>query len=123
MENPAPYSAKELNYLHNEISEREFEILGYKGAEYSSDQDRLINFFQVGVMTNQTPEKVIFSYLCKHIQCIGQAIETNKYDWCWTTKEGTEGLKQRIVDVRNYAILLAGLLDAKEKLKLEEESK
>lgn len=36
--------------------------------------------------------------------------ETGKYDWDWET-DGGEGLKQRIVDARNYLLLLAACLE------------
>jgi len=101
---------EQFENLRDEFLTHEAKILDYKRGEYSSDNDRLQNFREVAEFLGQRPSEVALAYLLKHIQSIALAVRTGKYSWSWHTDHG-EGLKQRIVDARNYLILLAACLE------------
>lgn len=96
--------------LREEFLEHEARILDWKRGEYSPNEDRLQNFREVAAFLNKRPAEVALTYLMKHIQSITLAVRTGSYNWTWNT-EGGEGLKQRIVDARNYLLLLAACLE------------
>lgn len=101
---------EQFENLREEFLSHEARILDWKAGEYTSNRDRLLNFHQVAEILNQRPSEVALTYLLKHIQSITLAVRTGKYDWDWET-DGGEGLKQRIVDARNYLLLLAACLE------------
>lgn len=96
--------------LREEFLEHEAGILEWKRGEYAPNDDRLQNFREVAAFLNKRPAEVALTYLMKHIQSITLAVRTGSYNWTWNT-EGGEGLKQRIVDARNYLLLLAACLE------------
>lgn len=99
-----------FDILRDEFLEKEAKILYWKQGEYSSGDDALQNFREVAAFMGLKPSEVVLAYLMKHVQSISLAVRTEQYTWDWNTKEG-EGLKQRIVDARNYLLLLAGCLE------------
>lgn len=101
---------EQFENLREEFLSHEARILDWKAGEYTSNRDRLLNFHQVAEILNQRPSEVALTYLLKHIQSITLAVRTGKYDWDWET-DGGEGLKQRIIDARNYLLLLAACLE------------
>ncbi len=107
----------EFKNLYVEMKGREQMLLGFKRGEYAKDdKDVLINFKQVGVVSQQSPEQVCMTYLLKHIQSIAMAVRHDQgIKFEWDKKDGGEGLAQRFADARNYLVLLAGLIIDAEK--------
>lgn len=99
-----------FDMLRDEFLEKEAQILYAKQDQYSSGNDALQNFREVADFLGQRPSEVALTYLMKHVQSISLAVRTRQYAWDWNTKEG-EGLKQRIVDARNYLLFLAACLE------------
>ena len=99
-----------FDILRDEFLEKEAKILYWKQGEYSSGDDALQNFREVAAFMGLKPSEVVLAYLMKHVQSISLAVRTGQYAWDWNTKEG-EGLKQRIVDARNYLLFLAACLE------------
>lgn len=99
-----------FDILRDEFLEKEAQILYAKQDQYSSGNDALQNFREVAAFMGLKPSEVVLAYLMKHVQSISLAVRTRQYAWDWNTKEG-EGLKQRIVDARNYLLFLAASLE------------
>ena len=106
-----PFSPERLDALVEEFAEVRHRICRAKAAEYSPGADRLQNFHQVAAFMGCKASEVALMYLLKHVQALQQAVRTGKYVWAWTTHDGGEGLKQRVVDVQNYADFLAAALE------------
>src|SRR5690606_32443456 len=97
--------------LITELMERQKLVMGAKEAEYSTPYDRLINFRQRAFMMGTSPVLVAISDLTKHIQSIALAARTGKGEWAWHTKDGGEGLKQRIIDIIGLTFLVAAAFE------------
>jgi len=104
---------QEFENLREEFLSKEAELLEWKGQEYGSNYDRLLNFKEMANFTGLKEVDVCFLYLMKHIQSIGLAIKDREYKkrWFWHDEHGNEGLKQRIADARNYLLLLAACIE------------
>jgi len=115
----AEYVREDLNCLIREFQTYERRLHDLKQEEYvRTDVNCFANFDAVSKFMNMLPEQVCMIYLMKHIQSLQNAIVTGKYEFVWTQDvTNVEGLKQRIADIRNYLLLLAGILDRKDKLK------
>lgn len=113
------YIREDLNCLIREFQTQERLMHDLKQEEYvRTDVNCFANFDAVAGFMNVLPEQVCMIYLMKHIQSLQNAISAGRYEFVWAQEgTGVEGLKQRIADVRNYLLLLAGILDRKEKLK------
>jgi len=94
--------------IEKEILPQCFDIMKTKGQSYSGKEDKLGNFKRLSVLTNSSPEKVLFIYLMKHIDAISSFIREEYTD--------SEAIKGRIMDVINYMFLLSGLLAEEGKL-------
>ena len=107
------YNPEQFDELAQEFLAKEAEILGFKRGEYASGEDRLLNFREVAALEGRTLEEVCMSWLLKHIQSINLAVKEGRAGnkWHWHDEQGNEGMKQRIVDARNYLLLLAGCID------------
>jgi 7-cyano-7-deazaguanine synthase in queuosine biosynthesis len=81
----------------------EMEIMNSKGKEYTiSDEDKLKNFKSIAERIGISPEKVIMVYLLKHFDSICNYILTNEVY--------SEPIDGRIMDARNYLLLLQALI-------------
>jgi len=97
--------------LCEEFGQHERELLDSKKQEYATDEDCLLNFRQIAAFTGETMPRVVMFGLLKHIQSITRGVQDDSFsNWSWTTPEGSEGLKQRIADARNYLLLLAACI-------------
>ena len=99
-----------FDQVKQEFDEHDNALLNVKRSEYADDEDVLVNFKEVARMVNLTPEKYCIVLLCKHFHAILRAVDSGTYKWIWADELG-EGLKQRISDLRNFAVLLAALID------------
>ena len=82
------------------------EILLKKGKDYSSQEDCLSNFKRNAERLGLTKYQVWLVYFMKHIDSICNSI---KYSPEYPQVE-SEPLEGRIIDVINYAVILASLL-------------
>jgi hypothetical protein len=83
--------------------ERIKNVLVKKQAEYNLDDDRLSVFKHGAGISEETPEKVLYGFMLKHIISVTDMINS----------EGTyseELWNEKITDICNYLILLQGLL-------------
>ncbi len=103
---------QEFENLREEFLSKEVELLEWKGGEYGSYCDRLLNFKEIANFVGLDGTAICLLYLLKHIQSITLAIKNNKHSdkWFWQDEKG-EGLKQRIADARNYLLLLAACIE------------
>lgn len=104
------YTPERFAALVAEFRAREEKLLGSKGGEYGSSQDRLENFHWQAQAEGRRPEEIAVSHLLKHIHAILKAVGEGRYAWAWEV-EGREGLKQRFADARNYLLLVAACID------------
>lgn len=107
--------AKPLSFTQMcaEYMERERDLLGVKAADYATKHNRMANFDRVAAVEGRESEEVCLTYMLKHIDAILVAVSERKVKWCWQDERGNEGTMQRIVDARNYLLLLAALLERK----------
>ena len=103
-------TGEEFAHLKEDFEAHEDALLRFKRTQYAADGDRLKNFRLIGELLGLRPEQVAVVYMAKHFQSIAQQVMEDTYEWAWETDRG-EGLKQRIADLRNYGLLLAGCLE------------
>ena len=84
-----------------------FEVLSHKGRSYSTRQDELQNFKDLGYLLQLDPKYVCMIYLMKHIYSISSMVRGEKLD--------TEGIYGRVLDAINYLILLYALFEEEKK--------
>lgn len=96
--------------VKQEFDNHDNALLNVKRSEYANEDDVLVNFKEVARMTGLTPEKYCSVLLSKHFHAILRAVDLGTYKWIWADELG-EGLKQRISDLRNFAVLLAALIE------------
>lgn len=112
---PKKISPEEFDALVEHLRHLEDSTLQYKRGEYAATDDRLENFRVVGQFLNFRMSVVAVTYLLKHIQSIASQVRSGVYCWDMLTPEGTEGLKQRVVDALNYLYLLAACLEEEQR--------
>lgn len=92
----------------NKIVEEQLDIirsvLVKKQAEYNLDEDRLSHFKRAAVLSQRTPEEVLYGYMLKHIMSISDMVASGK-------KYPREVWQEKMTDIHNYLILLLGLLE------------
>lgn len=95
----------------NELLERKLtetrSVLASKATEYAHGGDRLSNFKRAAGLLNSTPEAALLGFVTKHITALFDFIQALEDGRCmpldqWAEKTG---------DIRNYMILLDGLLE------------
>lgn len=97
----------EFQKFYDDMVEEELDLLYRKGMEYSGKEDRHANFKRLAKQLNLSPEKILWIYLTKHLDGILSYIN-GEYT-------GSEPIRGRIEDARNYLALLAGMIaDKKE---------
>lgn len=105
------FTNQSLVQMIKDFREKEDELLKIKAGEYSIGDDRLWNFNQQALIEGREPVEVALTLLTKHYLALVKMVTEKKFNWCWTTLEGTEGGKQRLVDLINYIYLLAGCIE------------
>lgn len=104
-------------YLWDNILGNAERVMGAKARDYTGDDDRLANFRRrAQVLEVETPA-VVAGDLTKHVDCLVQAAISPERGgaWSWETRDGGEGLKQRIADSINYLLLLAAAFEERER--------
>ncbi len=108
----------DVEFVFRTFEQREHDTLkakreAYVGNGNDREIDQLLNFRTVGWFLGKHPALICIVYMMKHIQALAlAAIAGNWHDWSWETDDGREGLKQRIVDARNFLLLLACIFEA-----------
>lgn len=92
----------ELKKLHEDIINKETDILLTKGKEYCITEDRLKFFKDYANKLNITPEKVCAIFMLKHFNSIISYVNSGK-------NLSDENIESRILDARNYLLLLLAL--------------
>lgn len=93
---------EELKDLHKDIVDKETNILLTKGKEYCITEDRLKFFKDYANKLGITPEKVCAIFLLKHFNSIISYVNSGK-------NLSDENIESRILDARNYLLLLLAL--------------
>lgn len=92
----------------NKIVEEQLDIirsvLVKKQAEYNLDEDRLSHFKRAAVLSQKTPEEVLYGYMLKHIMSVSDMVASGK-------RYPKEVWQEKMTDIHNYLILLLGLLE------------
>tara|TARA_R100001244_G_scaffold87102_1_gene66722 strand:+ start:304 stop:627 length:324 start_codon:yes stop_codon:yes gene_type:complete len=103
---------KDFFDLTKELISQEMEIMKVKGDEYTiGNIDKFQNFKSLAERLGTTPKQILMVYLLKHIDSICNYAITGK-------ESSDEPIEGRIMDARNYLLLLAGLIvEEKECLK------
>ena len=94
-----------------ELEERT--IMGTKGMEYTagdSTKDRLASFYRIGQEMELDPKIVCYIYMKKHWDSVVCYLKTNK-------EFSDEKIEGRIHDLRNYLVLLQGIINQQKKEK------
>jgi len=87
------------------MQKEENRIMLDKGKEYTvSDEDKFKNFKSIGERINISSEKVALTYLLKHMDSIRNYVLTG-------TESSDESIMGRIMDARNYLLLLGGIIE------------
>jgi hypothetical protein len=96
---------EEFDTYFEEMVAEERELLQKKGQEYSGKEDRHANFTRLAAQLKLAPEKILWVYLTKHMDGILSYINGDY--------AGSEPIRGRIEDARNYLALLAGMIESK----------
>ena len=94
---------EEFEKYYEGLVKEERELLIKKGMEYSGKEDRHANFKRLAVQLKLSPEKILWVYFTKHIDGILSFINGDY--------QGSEPIKGRIEDARNYLALLGGMIE------------
>lgn len=89
-----------------ELFEYELNVLQSKGTDYSGDTDCLSNFKRLAAELGLSKYQVWLVYFTKHLDSIRNAIRANPD----TPRVASEPLTGRILDARNYLLLLDCML-------------
>jgi len=87
------------------VQEEENRIMLTKGEEYTvSDEDKFKNFKSIADRMKSAPEEVAMVYLLKHMDSIRNYVLHG-------TESSDEPIMGRIMDARNYLLLLGGIIE------------
>lgn len=98
---------EQFDKFFEDMVQEERDLLLRKGQEYSGKEDRHANFKRLALQLKLPPEKILWVYLTKHLDGILSYINGGY--------AGSEPIRGRIEDARNYLALLAGMIAIKEK--------
>lgn len=84
-----------------------------KAKEYASNTDRFHNFRLAAQIGNTTPEKALWGMAIKHLVSVVDLIENSD------TPRSSEYIREKCGDLRNYLILLEGIIREREADRVE----
>lgn len=84
------------------------DLLKVKGGEYAGTLDRLANFRRGAALTGVEPMTCLFIYMSKHYDAIATYVKDGQTK---TDRPRSEHIRGRLLDLANYAVLAAALLD------------
>jgi hypothetical protein len=108
-EKPCRFNNVDMMDLFQELQTVERNMLLRKGHDYASRGDLgnpFENFDVIAEEVDLPSERVLYIYMAKHLRVIKAYID-------YGTLESGESLWGRIIDIRNYLALLAGMAKAK----------
>jgi len=88
------------------LVKEEQELLDKKGQEYSGKENRFRNFQDLGKELDMDQMKILWIYFSKHLDSIRSYLR-GEY-------RGSEPIRGRIQDARNYLALLGGMIEEEE---------
>lgn len=97
---------QQQNEHFESFTARQKEILLKKGSDYAT-QDRLSNFKRAGSIINITPEQNCLSLIATKVARLGVLLSNN-------VDPQNESIRDSILDLANYAILLDALIEDRE---------
>lgn len=83
-------------------------LLVVKGGEYTQTEDRLDNFKRGADLTGSHPLQVALIYMSKHYDGIATYVRDQANG---TERPRSESIKGRLLDLINYGLLMAALVD------------
>ena len=87
------------------VQKEENRIMLTKGQEYTvSDEDKFNNFKSIAERIKIEPQKVTLIYLLKHMDSIRNYVLSG-------VESSDEPIMGRIMDARNYLLLLGGMIE------------
>ena len=87
------------------VQKEENRIMLTKGKEYTvSDEDKFKNFKSIAERIDIEPQKVTLIYLLKHMASIRNDVLSG-------VESSDEPIMGRIMDARNYLLLLGGMIE------------
>ncbi len=99
---------EQFKSLINAQTKKEFDVLFKKGVEYTqASKDKLINFKETAAYIQITTLQAWAVHFYKHITAIFSYIKREK--------TLSESIQDRILDARNYLLLLLAIIQEKEK--------
>lgn len=109
-------TTEEFNKVVEDELSRVEKVLVKKQKEYNLDADRLSVFKTGAAMSGDSPEKVLYGFLLKHLISFRDMVNaTDKGE------KFTEDLwHEKLTDIHNYLILLMALLKDDDRFKKEE---
>jgi len=102
---------KEFLEMLKSMEKEEHRIMCTKGIEYTQNDlktDRLANFYRIAKELNIDPKIVLYVYMKKHWDSVLCYLKTNK-------EFSEEKIEGRIHDIRNYLVLLMGIIKEQKK--------
>ena len=97
---------EQFKTVFNELINKCDAILNVKSAEYSTDSDKLHNFYTAAALTGENPVKALGGMMLKHTVSV--------YDMMRDTDNGKRfdlaKWEEKIIDSINYLILLRAVL-------------
>ena len=106
-------TTEKFNKIVEDQLDRIRNVLVKKANEYNLEEDRLGFFKRAAVLSQETPEQVLYGFMLKHIISVSDMVASGD--------EYTKDLwLEKITDIENYLILLLGLLEDDKMFKKEE---
>jgi len=94
---------EEFTEFLDKLTAREEKVLHTKGVDYTRyarEENVLENFDRIADELSTTTKEVIWIYMCKHLHALLSYVK-------YGTLLQSEDLSERIIDIRNYAALMA----------------
>lgn len=93
---------EEFERHYDYVVEQEKSTLCKKRTEYADGESRFSNFEEGSHLTGLTPEQTLWCYMAKHLVSVRDVVNGKKVS--------KELLREKIGDVRNYLVLLEGMI-------------
>jgi len=116
IQNMLKVSSKLLSDTKQDVFDQINKVLDCKGAEYSSEDNRIENFLAGARMDNETPERALWGMMKKHVLSVIKFIEEVE---AGRQRRPLEMWQEKFVDIHNYLILLEAMTKARAHVEAE----
>ncbi len=99
-------TSEELKNLCEKVFFEIDETLNKKGAEYSTEEDRLVNFYEAATFLGIDPKQALWGFVTKHTIALNDFINRSAKGIAVPREQWLE----KIRDKQTYLILLEALL-------------